>query len=208
MKKMGMISFLLVTLLVTVKNADAYLVNLSDFEGQPYHASALIEGDGTSSITVTLDLTNGTVADFRGFFFDYTNDSIDYGAVSITGDDVTAWYIDYHIYNSFSPSAKLTGDSHDFAAGVEIGTNGETPDDIQDTSFVISYAKGLSLGDYFGVRLMSVANEDGERELSGKLIGTEDTPPPTTGTVPEPATFLLFSSALAGAFAVGKRQTA
>lgn len=149
------------------------------------------DGDGFQDLkfTVTVDETGGQTADLRGLFWDVSDESrlagMEVWAPGST--DVTDAQFEADGVDDLGNGANMKGavkGNEKFDAGVEIGTQGASPDDIQTTSFVIrSPGTDLSLIDIdgmrFGVRLTSVGEIDGAREDSLKLLGVapENTPP-------------------------------
>lgn len=126
----------------------------------------------------------GDTADLRGIFFDLANDALlSDTLLSATGDDVTDF--DTGNVSDLGGGANMNGGSgpSSFDVGVEIGTSGANPDDIQSTLFVLSHdSLAISLDDLlgqnFGIRATSVGDPAGNRGDSVKL---------TTVVAPSPA---------------------
>lgn len=149
----------------------------------------LENGDLTVSVNVLGEEDGGTgqIGDIRGVFFNLGDDSMT-GGLTVAGDDVTdsAFAADGVI--NLGQGANMLGGGRDpFDGGVEIGTPGQSGDDIQSTEFTLSHPDGLFLEDFtgemFGVRLTSVGEAGGNRDDSLKLTGEC---PPAQPPPPEP----------------------
>ena len=195
MKKLQIIFLSLLVLVAFSQHADAYSFTIStepDGTGTPATVEFEILGDGTNEITFNVTVLD-PIADIRGVYFDIA--SGEFADFDIVGTDVTSFLTGTDIDTAGSPSSSINPVDPDgsFDVGVEIGTQGMSPDDIFSTSFTLFNDNALTLGDVFGVRLMSVGTED-DREGSSKLIGTYDPAPP----VPETGTVFLLGVGLIG----------
>lgn len=156
------------TLMFTIEGFIDVLVEEDDFDG-----------DGVTELKFTLEVdeSKGFTADIRGLFWDVENESA-LGSLVATGDDVTDSRFEANKVEDLGNGANMIGaatrgeNGQHFDAGVEIGTQGASHDDIQTTTFIV---QGLTMedisGQRFGVRLTSVGEIDGEREGSLKLTG-------------------------------------
>lgn len=152
--------------------------------------------DGTLRFTTTVDDTGGgEIADIRGIFFDLADESL-IGSLSVAGADVTDSQFAVDGVQDLGNGANLNGsdkfgnDIDPFDGGVEIGTEGASPDDIQSTTFILSSSTGdLELADLdlerLGVRLTSVTDDEGGRNESLKLILEKRNAPPTINDIKE-----------------------
>lgn len=144
-------------------------------------------GDGKIQVNVKVvtDGSNPNTADLRGLFFNL--DDPDITSLTMEGTDVSA--------SAFNPGkiSSVGGSSNNikgkFDAGVEIGSEGIGENDIQETTFILSANKALSLGMFsnqsFGLRLMSVglpgSSREGSSKLGGSAIGSIVTTPSDGG---------------------------
>lgn len=205
MKKILTFILFIFVSLTFVNSSHAYIVNLvdKDYPLKTYSMYADITGDGSTSIEITLGLNPGTVADIRAVYFDYASSSPITILQTVGAETITNWYDTYTggSINDLSADVKINGaTNYVFNVGIEFGDEGigEGKGDIQLTTFTLTSSSDITLGDFFGGRLMSVGVDASNRTDSSKLTGSTDDP--TTGTVPEPTTLMLFSSALAGIF--------
>jgi len=200
------------SLLLFPLSAGAYTVDLLSHEGLSGSGWVEVINDGTNAVTFDLGLTDGTIADMRSFSFNIdgliTADQLNYQVNSLVdiNDDftvdtvVTGW-------PTVSPSADMKGTQITFAFAAEFGEQGigEGKGDIRAISltfFTNPDSLLLNIDDSnFGMRLMSVLEEDGDRDGSRKLIGGR-----TTESVPEPATALMLGLGLLGLAGVRKRS--
>lgn len=147
--------------------------------------------DGNGGTTFTIKVVDG-FADLRGFFFDYTGESLTGDVNSVASDSdgsavsgVTASYLgtaadgdDITKVGSNDNNMNGTGDTFD--AGLMFGLSGGMSasgvnDDVQTITFTIA---GLALneidGQSFGIRALSVGDTEAYRTDSVKLLGTFD----------------------------------
>ena len=195
-----------IVMITTTANADT--IYLTDFENRPGEARVEITNNNSGQIQLELSLIS-TMADIRGFFFDLNGN---FDNFSITGSDVTTWNSDYfatdqsaivlsnqNLFGSLTNNVNLNGTGATFDFGVEFGSSGIGNDDINQTTFFITNATELILGNLAGMRLMSVGTN---RNGSLKLLGTYV----STNPVPEPATMLLLGIGLLGISALGRKK--
>ncbi len=144
-----------------------------DFGGVTVRVTITDNADGT--LTFDVAVTEG-IADLRGLFFDLTDESLTSGLIA-TGSDVTDQQFAADAVLDLGDGANMNGSDAEgnptpaFDGGVEIGTSGASPDDIQSTSFTLSHTtEDLTLDDIdiarIGIRLTSVGDS---REGSLKL---------------------------------------
>ena len=141
--------------------------------------SVLVTVTENSNGTLTFDLRvdggdTGMTADLRGLFFDVAVENPEDLSVS-GGDELTTY--DTDDVTNLGGGNNVNGLAEDggFDVGISFGTSGIGKDDIQTTSFTLTYPGGLTLADLsgmdFATRLTSVGEEDGSRDGSLKLAG-------------------------------------
>lgn len=198
-----------IVMMTATANADT--IYLTDFENRAGEAQIEVTNNHSGDIQFDLSLIN-TLADIRGVFFDLNGN---FDNFSIIGNDVTAWNSDYFtrdqspialsnqsLFGSLTNNVNLNGTGAAFDFGVEFGSSGIGKDDIKETTFYVTNATSVSLGDLMGMRLMSVGTD---RNGSLKLLGTPGTYG-GTNPVPEPATMLLLGIGLLGISALGRKK--
>lgn len=166
---------------------------------------------GSGDIEVTVQVFPQPMGDIRGVFLNIVDDSLLAG-LSITGADVTEVAIGASSIIDLGEGANLNGRSSPCPCdiGVEIGTFGIEPDDIQLTSFILSHASefltlSLFADEMSGVRLKNVGFDEW-RESSTRLKAP--IPPgkgPGGGVVPEPGTGVLLACGML-ALGAARRQ--
>ncbi len=198
--------------------------NASPYTGDPATAQVTFKDGadsvgGAGTVTVSINLTGGTIADIRGLFLNVANSTLLSG-MSVSGADVTDWQFGpANSVNNLGGGAN-SNPATGFDLGVEIGTSGIGSDDIPATTFVLSrpmttltnadFNAMNSQGLLFALRLMSVGpNRDGSSKLSqdGDGNGGGDGNPdgdPDPDVVPEPAT-LVTVAVLGGMGLLGYR---
>ena len=195
--------------------AALWTYDLFPYTGASSHVRVTVDDAiNANKLTVFVDvIANPNIGDIRAVFFNTTQPVISpnfkginiyqappFAATDVTGADVTDVQFDTDNMGgggNLIPSP--TGDVFD--VGVEIGTSGMTPDDIQSTMFVIDTHLGGDDLFEFGVRLTSVGIAGGDRSGSSKLFdGDEPTP------TPEPGTIALLATGLSTAIAWRKRR--
>ncbi|PSB14680.1 hypothetical protein C7B76_15515, partial [filamentous cyanobacterium CCP2] len=190
------------TVFASSANAASLTFDANQFTGNTSKVSITLDdtaaGAGKIQFTVGFAADSPTIGDFRGIFFNISDNSLLSG-LRITGPHVTT-YVTGNGNISSVGNANLNGDgnSHSFDVGVEIGRNGLQggKDDIQFTTFTLSHtSQNLDLSLFaqqnFGFRITSVGTGN-NREGSSKLIGTSpDLPPvvvqPPASPSPAPA---------------------
>ena len=134
------------------------------------------ETDEGLEFAVTVDESEGKTADLRGLFWDVADESVLAGLLvnEMAYPDISESRFEANSVIDFGHGANMKGKVHKgayFDAGVEIGTAGANPDDIQTTTF---FVEGLTLDDIggqrFGVRLTSVGEAQSGRGKSLKLV--------------------------------------
>jgi len=173
--------------------------------GTPADVRVTLDDSGdviTGTVTVLSSATD-PVADIRAVYFNLVNlggltpASI---AAAISGAEVTDTAVDTQGFE-FGGGANINP-LGPFTIGIEIGTAGIGTDDVLTTTFVINNAD-LALTNFAeaGVRLQSIGLADSNREGSGKFLDDGGLIIPDDSTdIPEPSTYALISSALAGLF--------
>ncbi|MGL5193037.1 MAG: PEP-CTERM sorting domain-containing protein [Chroococcales cyanobacterium] len=164
---------------LTINLSDATNENTGDFPTVEIVLNETAPGTIEATVNVVPGPT-GFIGDLRGVFLNLP------GGASITpvGEGITAQTAGVTTtrgpntstsFPGIGNSALLEGTTESFNYGIEIGSQGISTHDYQTASFTISGA-GLSLTDFtsssFGVRMMSVGEPGGDRELSSKTTGT------------------------------------
>ena len=141
----------------------------------------VIEVGGDLQFTVEVLSNGGHIGDIRALYFDFANEGLLDG-LSVSGAHVTDSRFLANSVNELGNGTNVRGELNHlglFDAGVEIGTQGMSGDDIQLTTFTISHSSqaldlGLLSDQDFGLRLTSVGAENGNRCDSLKLGGKAD----------------------------------
>lgn len=144
--------------------------------------ATVAEVDGKLVISVSVVEDGGQIGDIRGLFFGVADETL-LGGLSITGTDVTDSEVNANNVNDLDNGANVGGLGIGFDWGAEIGTQGQSGDDIRQTTIILSHATLDLTLDFLAnqdaaLRLTSVGFQDGAREESLKLFGTAL---PTTG---------------------------
>ena len=136
--------------------------------------------DGSLTFTLEVDdsqpagVPGSSIGDLRGFFLELDESLFDLGAFSVSGADVTDSQFGAESVSDLGNGANMQGvPLTPFDIGVEIGTEGASPDDIQSTTFTLSHStQDLSVEDIFdlGLRINSVGPARGDRGGSEKLV--------------------------------------
>ena len=155
-----------------------------------------LTGDLTVQVTVTETADGGLqfdlavldgalIGDLQGLFFDLADDSLVSG-LSVVGNEITddQFRVDSvtNLGQGVNVNGEIVNEYGAFDAGVQIGTQGISRDDIQNTSFTLYHdSQDLTLADVslqdFAVRLTSVGEEDGSRDGSLKIGGVSGEEP-------------------------------
>jgi len=147
-------------------------------EGEPSVTVTVTEMNGQLEFSLTVNDSDGTIGDLRGMFFDVGDDSLLDG-LSVSGEDVSDSAFDAGDVSNLGGGCNMKGEADPFDAGIEIGSQGMSRDDIQSTTFTLAHdsmdlSLDMILGQAFGIRLTSVGTEDDGREGSLKLVGTAE----------------------------------
>ena len=133
--------------------------------------------DGFTDLKFTYEVISNKIADIRGVFFHVNESLIDVNDLSVvSGDDVTGAQFALNAVTNLGNGSNMEGvDEGPFDVGIEIGTAGASPDDIQMTMFTLSLdGADLTLdvlsGEFFGIRLNSVGAPNSPRDGSLKLV--------------------------------------
>lgn len=205
MKKILILATVFLALVILPLNVLAYSVDLTSHENLSGGAWVNVTGDGTNKITFDLGLEAGTIADIRGFFFDFEDFS---GVSGVEVTDLTDMGNDFTLNNvitswpGVSGSAGMQG-AGNFDFGVEFGSQGigNRKGDIRAITFSILGNADMTLGSDFGMRLMSFGDN---RNGSRKMIGSPGDPG-NNNPVPEPSTVFLLSLGLLGMLGVRRK---
>lgn len=187
---------------------------------------AVTAGSVQFTIAVAPNVAFPNIADLRGFFFNVANEAL-VGGFSFTGADITDSEQDANNVSSIGNGNPTVNPLGMFDLGVEIGSNGIGSDDIQTTTFTVSYTNvaltsAMFLpGTYeadglFAVRATSTGLAGGSRNGSSKMFcadGVEclDIPPcridcDPGDDVPEPTSLILMGLGLFGAATAARRK--
>ncbi|MEQ8973719.1 MAG: PEP-CTERM sorting domain-containing protein [Coleofasciculus sp. C1-SOL-03] len=187
--------------------ADAAFVTFSatPFTGNDAEVDFLLEEVGNDvKFTVTVDSNVNGGGDLRGVWFDIANDSLLDLDIDKMGSNIPEIQQNAGSVSDLGGDANLNGggpnNPGNFDIGVEIGTQGASPDFIPSTMFTVKNI-GLDqfLGQKFAARVTSVGSDgEGSSKLSA-VAPTEAEP------VPEPLTILGSATAL-GIGGLLKRQ--
>ncbi|MCP5364452.1 MAG: hypothetical protein H6905_04355 [Hyphomicrobiales bacterium] len=147
-------------------------------EGEPSVTVTVTEMDGQLEFALTVNEADGAIGDLRGLFFHVADPSVLEG-LSVTGDDVTDSAFSADRVSNLGNGCTMKGEADPFDAGIEIGSQGMSADDIQSTSFTLAHdsldlSLDMIMGQEFGIRMTSVGTEDDGREGSLKLVGTAE----------------------------------
>ena len=162
---------------------NTFSFDISTITEDPATARITLTEVGGGDIQVNVEVVDGTIADLRGLFFNISDESLVNG-LSVSGDDITNSQFQVDRVSNLGDTVNMNGTQTDFDGGVEIGTSGIIPDDIQSTTFTLSHdSVDLTLDLFenqnFGVRLASGgANRNGNSKLVAlSPVNTkEDTP--------------------------------
>lgn len=211
MKKLLFVCLAILTAFSFSQVSEAYSFSISTDPygtGDPAKAQFDILNDGTNEITFTLKVLEPQEADLRGVYFNITEGTL--SNFNIVGEHITTFATGTEIVTAGQPSSSINPVAPDgsFDVGVEIGSQGIGSDDIFETSFILKNDFALTLGDVFGVRLMSVTIDDPEdpRGGSSKLIGYYDPSEEPPAPVPEPGSALLLGLGIIGLLGFIKKQ--
>lgn len=172
------------------------------FTGDPLTVSVKIDDETTAgSLTITLEVQEGSLADLRGFFAQVSDESLLAGMM-VTGSEISAASFDANNVVRVGGGNNVNGGGSPCPCdlGVEIGSPGIGRNDIQSVTFVLSHVSesldvSLLNGQLIGVRATSVGSLEYGREGSSKLVSV----------VPEPSTALLMMLGLTGLASAGAR---
>ncbi|MCP5365047.1 MAG: hypothetical protein H6905_07470 [Hyphomicrobiales bacterium] len=147
-------------------------------EGEPSVTVTVTEMDGQLEFALTVNEADGAIGDLRGLFFHVADPNILEG-LSVSGDDVTDSAFGADGISNLGNGCTMKGEADPFDAGIEIGSQGMSKDDIQSTSFTLAHdsldlSLDMIMGQEFGIRMTSVGSEDDGREGSLKLVGTAE----------------------------------
>ena len=158
---------------LTINVSDATNTNTSNYPTVEIVLNETAPGTIQATVNVVPGPT-GYIGDLRGVLFNLPEGVTGVSISPAAGEGpITA--VGIGSLNGIHNSARLQGTGVNFTSGVEIGTNGIGSDDYQTATFTIS-GNGLSLADFtsktFGVRMTSIGQPGGRRELSSQGTGT------------------------------------
>ena len=158
---------------LTINVSDATNTNTSNYPTVEIVLNETAPGTIQATVNVVPGPT-GYIGDLRGVLFNLPEGVTGVSISPAAGEGpITA--VGIGSLNGIHNSARLQGTGVNFTSGVEIGTQGIGSDDYQTATFTIS-GNGLSLADFtsktFGVRMTSIGQPGGSRELSSQGTGT------------------------------------
>jgi len=218
MKKQYIFSLCVVLFTATFLNpAQATLIsyNLNSFTGEPMDMTLTINDTslpGYLRFDLAVDPSaTGNIGDLRGFFFNIDPFAPALASSDFFGSDLTQVLISDDSLTSTGGGNTIVPAGL-FDVGIEFGTPGVSPDDIQSSSFYMSTKGGaITLNSltserddmefFFAARFTSVGLEGSEREGSSKisLLGAGS-------PVPEPSTMVLLGTGMLGIVGLIRRR--
>jgi hypothetical protein len=200
----------LILLLPTLASTTIVTANASRIFGDLVTATLTIDDESQAGdLVITLSLDSGPLTgDLRGFYAQIADESLLSG-LSISGLDVTQSLVEANpVFDfgngTFVPTIPTACGPTGCDFGLEIGSAGTAPDNIQTITFVLSHlTEALTVdvlaNQIFAVRVNSITSPDGSQGVFtgySKLVGAV--------VVPEPSTALMMLLALTGLTAAGR----